>query len=122
MSGRFGHVDRDCTRGRIDPLGLVAIGVALPRRAALVMLGAKKPLIARRSSPSITSTTKRARCFSGSHSSTDGGNRNPVCRSIVRKLLIRQNPSSCENQCDEFYRMSLSSVKPDRLLEVFDEA
>ena len=30
---------------------------------------------------------KRARCFSGSHSSTDGGNRNPVCRSIVRKLL-----------------------------------
>ena len=44
MSGRFGHVDRDCTRGRIDPLGLVAIGVALPRRAALVMLGAKKPL------------------------------------------------------------------------------
>ena len=31
MFGRFGHVDRDCTRWCIDPLGLVAaIGVALP--------------------------------------------------------------------------------------------
>ena len=33
-------------------------------------------------------TTKRARCFSGSHSSTDGGKRNPVWRSVGRKLLI----------------------------------
>ena len=43
-----------------------------------------------RSSPSITSTTKRARCFSGSHSSTDGGSKKPVSRSIVRKLVIGQ--------------------------------
>ena len=32
------------------------------------------------------------RCFSGSHSSTDGGSKNPVSRSIVRKLLIGQTP------------------------------
>ena len=39
-------------------------------------------------SPSITSTTKRARCRCGSHSSTDGGSKNPVSRLIGRKLLI----------------------------------
>src|SRR3954464_1036487 len=33
-------------------------------------------VIAERSRPSITSTTNRARCVFGSHSSTDGGNRN----------------------------------------------
>src|SRR5271163_2779179 len=31
----------------------------------------------------------RAKCFSGSHSSTDGGSRYPRFRSIVRKLLMR---------------------------------
>ncbi len=51
------------------------------------------PLIADKSRPSITSTTNRARCFSGNHSSTDGGNKKPVCRSIVRKLLIASRPS-----------------------------
>ena len=49
------------------------------------------------SRPSMTSTTKRARCFSGSHSSTDGGRRNPVWRSIVRKLLIGQRSKGCKN-------------------------
>ena len=38
----------------------------------------KLPLIRPRSRPSITSTINRARCFSGSHSSTEGGNKNPV--------------------------------------------
>ena len=47
--------------------------------------------IAVKSNPSITSTTKRARCRSGSHSPTDGGSKNPVSRSTWRKLLI-QNP------------------------------
>src|SRR3954463_9695131 len=45
-------------------------------------------VIVERSRPSITSTTNGARCVFGSHSSTDGGNRNPVSRSIGRKLLI----------------------------------
>jgi len=43
-----------------------------------------------RSSPSITSTTNRARCFCGSHSSSDGGSRYAVSRSNGRKLLIRR--------------------------------
>src|SRR3954468_3533754 len=50
----------------------------------------KTPSIAPRSSPAITSTTNRARCFSGSHSSTEGGIRKPVSRSIGRKLLMRE--------------------------------
>jgi Phage integrase, N-terminal SAM-like domain len=39
--------------------------------------------------PSITSTMNRAKCFSGSHSSTEGGSRYPVFRSIARKLLMQ---------------------------------
>src|SRR3954454_23773126 len=46
--------------------------------------------MADRSRRSITSTTNRARCLSGSHSSTDGGSRKPVSRSIGRKLLMQQ--------------------------------
>jgi hypothetical protein len=52
--------------------------------------------IADRSNPSITSTTNRARCCSGSHSSSDGGSRNPVARSNCRKLLIK--PAQPANQ------------------------
>jgi hypothetical protein len=40
----------------------------------------------------LTSTTNRAKCRSGSHSSADGGSRNPVCRSTSRKLLIPHPP------------------------------
>src|SRR5665213_4132344 len=66
---------------------------------------------------------KRARCFSGSHSSTEGGNKNPVCRSIERKLLIRRRPSSCENQLADSnaYRYR-APVKSDRLLGAEVEA
>src|SRR5271166_1439718 len=73
------------------------------------------PTIARRSSPSITSTTKRAKCLSGSHSSTDGGNKKPVCRSIVRKLLIGNR--TCHARINaRFYRDPATAVKSDRLL------
>src|SRR5258708_21617900 len=49
----------------------------------------------------MTSTIKRAKCLSGSHSSTDGGRRYAVSRSIVRKLSNRIPPSDEErsNQC-----------------------
>ena len=74
-------------------------------------------LIARRSSPSITSTTNRARCFCGSHSSTEGGSKNPVSRSIERKLAIDRKPPSRENQLNNpnaFRRVE--PVKSDGLL------
>ena len=44
------------------------------------------PLNARRSSLSTTAMTNYARCFSRSHSSFEGGRKNPVARSIMRKL------------------------------------
>jgi hypothetical protein len=43
-----------------------------------------------RSSPETTSKMKRARCRSGSHSSTDGASKKPVSRSIWRKVLIAE--------------------------------
>src|SRR5512139_2706236 len=70
--------------------------------------------MARRSIPSITSTTNRARCFSGSHSSTDGGRRNPVWRSIVRKLFIGTTFAAMENHCTD--SIPNYPVKSDRLL------
>ena len=62
-------------------------------------------------------TTNRARCFSGNHSSTDGGNKKPVSRSIERKLAIDRKPSSRENQLNNsnaFRRVE--PVKSDGLL------
>src|SRR5580704_16428243 len=61
---------------------------------------------------------KRARCFSGSHSSTEGGNKNPVCRSIGRKLLVTRRPRHAENQFgDSNASRAAEPVKSDRLLE-----
>src|ERR1019366_5450099 len=74
------------------------------------------PLIARRSIPSIPSTTNRARCFSGSHSSTDGGRRNPVWRSIVRKLFIGATFAAIENHRTDSIPNDSYPVKSDRLL------
>src|SRR5450756_534022 len=70
----------------------------------------------RRSIPSITSTTNRARCFSGSHSSTDGGRRNPVWRSIVRKLFIGTTFAAMENHRTDSIPNDSYPVKSDRLL------
>src|SRR5208282_4434740 len=70
-----------------------------------------------RSSPSITSTTKRAKCLSGSHSSTDGGRRNAVRRSKSRKLLIAIKPPFGANQWRDSSENQRRWVKSDRLLE-----
>src|SRR5271154_4050875 len=69
-----------------------------------------------RSSPSITSTTKRAKCLSGSHSSTDGGRRNAVRRSTSRKLLIAIKPPFGANQWRDSSENQRRWVKSDRLL------
>ena len=54
------------------------------------------------SSRSRTWLGQRALCvFSGSHSSTEGGSKNPVSRSIVRKLLIKKTlPTLRESMID----------------------
>src|SRR5271157_2745892 len=70
-----------------------------------------------RSSPSITSTTKRAKCLSGSHSSTDGGRRNAVRRSKSRKLLIAIKPPFGANQWRDSSENQRRWVKSDRLLD-----
>jgi hypothetical protein len=44
MVGGLGHLHRDRADRRVDPLGLVAIGIALPPGAALVETGAEKAL------------------------------------------------------------------------------
>src|SRR5271167_3757818 len=72
-----------------------------------------------RSSPSITSTTKRAKCLSGSHSSTDGGRRNAVRRSKSRKLLIAIKPPFGANQWRDSSENQRRWVKSDRLLDRF---
>src|SRR5208283_6122692 len=69
-----------------------------------------------RSSPSITSTTKRAKCLSGSHSSNDGGRRNAVRRSKSRKLLIAIKPPFGANQWRDSSENQRRWVKSDRLL------
>src|ERR1019366_8931170 len=69
-----------------------------------------------RSSPSITSTTKRARCRCGSHSSTDGGSKHPVSRLIARKLFIASiNP---EVTARDYLASNdpAPTIKSDRLL------
>src|SRR5271167_945561 len=69
-----------------------------------------------RSSPSITSTTKRAKCLSGSHSSTDGGRRNAVRRSTSRKLLIAIKPPFGAKQWRDSSENQRRWVKSDRLI------
>jgi len=44
MARRLGHIDRNGARRRVDPLGLVTVGVTLPVRVALVKLGAEEAL------------------------------------------------------------------------------
>src|SRR5258708_23886503 len=72
--------------------------------------------MSRRLVPSPASTTNRARCFSGSHSSTDGGRRNPVWRSIVRKLFIGTTFAAMENHRTDSIPNDSYPVKSDRLL------
>jgi hypothetical protein len=47
---------------------------------------------------STTSTTNLAKWRSGSQSSTDGGSKNLVNRSTIRKLLIVDKPEAQTNQ------------------------
>ena len=64
------------------------------------------------------STTNRARCFSGSHSSTDGGIRKPVSRSTGRKLLMQRKLRGRKEATSNprFYPRSIRGVKSDTLL------
>src|SRR3954467_8971509 len=75
--------------------------------------------MAPRSRPATTSTTNRARCFSGSHSSTEGGIRKPVSRSIGRKLLMREKAGDRRKRISVpgFYPRPIRDVKSDRLLD-----
>src|SRR5215212_3303025 len=73
--------------------------------------------MARRSSPSITSTTNRARWRCGSHSSTDGGIRKSRSRLIGRKLLMRLGSGARCESCRRFYRRLPHRANSDRLLE-----
>ena len=54
------------------------------RRRAGAAIG---PIMPPRSSPSITSTTKRAKCLCGSHSSTDGGSHNSRTNHRARRCV-----------------------------------
>src|SRR5712671_319450 len=65
----------------------------------------------------MTSTTKRAKCLSGSHSSTDGGRRYPVARSIVRKLLTSAHPETKKGRINvSILPAAAQCAKSDRLL------
>src|SRR5712671_1987304 len=65
----------------------------------------------------MTSTTKRAKCLSGSHSSTDGGRRYPVARSIVRKLLKSAHPETKKGRINvSILPDAAQCAKSDRLL------
>src|SRR6266478_6327090 len=65
----------------------------------------------------MTSTTKRAKCLSGSHSSTDGGRRYAVARSIVRKLLKSAHPETKKGQINvSILPDAAQCAKSDRLL------
>src|SRR5271165_1639810 len=73
--------------------------------------------MARKSRPLTTSTTNRAKWRGGSHSSTDGGIKKPVSRSIRRKLLMRRiSGDGGANRAARFYRSMQFRVKYDRLL------
>src|SRR5690349_19657533 len=77
------------------------------------------PATARRSRLAITSTTKRARCFSGSQSSTDGGIRKPVSRSTGRKFFMQETSGDRRKRINVpgFYPKRIRRVKSDRLLD-----
>src|ERR1700675_1630299 len=65
----------------------------------------------------MTSTTKRAKCLSGSHSSTDGGRRYPVARSIMRKLLKAYHPAMHRGRINASILLKIAQcAKSDRLL------
>src|SRR6266481_5635035 len=65
----------------------------------------------------MTSTTKRAKCLSGNHSSTDGGSRYAVSRSIVRKLLKSAHPETKKGRINvSILPDSAQCAKSDRLL------
>src|SRR5258708_2448204 len=65
----------------------------------------------------MTSTTKRAKCLSGSHSSTDGGRRYAVARSIVRKLLKSAHPETKKGRINvSILPDAAQCAKSDRLL------
>src|SRR5882757_3728615 len=67
----------------------------------------------------MTSTTKRAKCLSGSHSSTDGGRRYPVARSIVRKLLTSAHPETKKGRINvSILPDAAQCAKSDRLLGI----
>src|SRR6185369_13001238 len=69
----------------------------------------------------MTSTTKRAKCLSGSHSSTDGGRRYPVARSIVRKLLTSAHPETKKGRINvSILPDAAQCAKSDRLLGAAD--
>src|SRR6266581_3194770 len=66
----------------------------------------------------MTSTTKRAKCLSGSHSFTDGGRRYAVSRSIVRKLLKSAHPETKKGRINvSILPDAAQCAKSDRLLE-----
>src|SRR5947207_15328711 len=65
----------------------------------------------------MTSTTKRAKCLSGSHSFTDGGRRYAVSRSIVRKLLKSAHPETKKGRINvSILPDAAQCAKSDRLL------
>jgi len=77
-------------------------------------------LIALRSNPSMTSTTNRARCLCGSHSSIDGGRRKRVTRSVGRKLARGKYPEVGANRRydSKVHPIEPPGRKSDRLLDV----
>src|ERR1700739_2513512 len=65
----------------------------------------------------MISTRKRAKCLSGSHSSTDGGRRYAVSRSIVRKLSNGVHPATKKGRINAPILPKLARcAKSDRLL------
>jgi hypothetical protein len=88
-----GLLARLTLRPRLDPrLGPRDLGQ--PRLAPRQFLGYRHPVLRIRLIRSLGlghSMTNRVRWRSGSHSSTEGGRRKPVARSILRKLLIKAN-------------------------------
>src|SRR6201998_3733540 len=65
----------------------------------------------------MISTIKRAKCLSGSHSSTDGGRRYAVSRSIVRKLSNGVHPATKKGRINAPILPKLARcAKSDRLL------
>src|ERR1700676_2497398 len=57
----------------------------------------------------MTSTTNRARCLCGSHSSIEGGSRKLVMRSVGRKLARRKCP---EEDANRRYDSNTAPIRP----------